>query len=312
MTIAVIDAILRHQLFLDGLKLGQANRLNEVMVKIDKDLRQTLSIWRYDELGTMPKQKLRELVSRLREIMLTSLDPYFDEMVKWFEFYMREDRQTFVELYSEYKPTEEVEEKTPDEKRLWGLVWAAPMAATGVLAAILLRNAKLNMTAKIERLVVPAYANNATIDELIASIRGTKAANYRDGELNRLYRATKSANDTIIQHIAAQVNLNVSSRLFEEYEWVSVIDNVTTQICRKRDGKRWFYGRGPVPPAHYGCRSSTVPVINGEADYADLTLEQWLRRQPENIRTDLRAWAKAARALTLEQFAKKRKTILQP
>lgn len=312
MTIAVIDAILRHQLFLDGLKLGQANRLNEVMVKVDKDLREALSVWRYDELGAMPKQKLRELVKRLREVMLTSLDQYFDEMVKWFELYMREDRQTFVELYSEYKPTEEVEEKTPDEKRLWGLVWAAPMAATGVLAAILLRNAKLNMTAKIEKLVVQAYVNNATVSELVASIRGTRSRNYRDGELNKLYRATKSANDTIIQHIAAQVNFNVSKRLFEQYEWISVIDNATTDICRSRDGKRWFYGRGPIPPAHYGCRSSTAPVIDGQGDYADLTLEQWLRRQPDDIRTDLRAWAKAARALTLSEFAKKRKLILQP
>lgn len=47
----------------------------------------------------------------------------------------------------------------------------------------------------------------------------------------------------------------------EQVEWVSVLDNATTDYCRGQDGKIYDIGKGPRPPAHYNCRSITRPVI---------------------------------------------------
>lgn len=39
--------------------------------------------------------------------------------------------------------------------------------------------------------------------------------------------------------------------------------------CRSRDGQKYDIGKGPLPPAHANCRSSTVPVISSEFDFLD-------------------------------------------
>lgn len=42
--------------------------------------------------------------------------------------------------------------------------------------------------------------------------------------------------------------------------WVSTLDGRTTPICIARDGEVYPVDSGPRPPAHFNCRSTTVPV----------------------------------------------------
>lgn len=48
--------------------------------------------------------------------------------------------------------------------------------------------------------------------------------------------------------------------LIKGVRWVSTLDGRTTPICIARDGEEYPVDSGPRPPAHYGCRSTTVPV----------------------------------------------------
>lgn len=57
--------------------------------------------------------------------------------------------------------------------------------------------------------------------------------------------------------------------IIEKYEWVSTLDSRTSTICRARDGMTWEIGKGPMPPAHPNCRSTTAPVISSEFDFLD-------------------------------------------
>ena len=54
--------------------------------------------------------------------------------------------------------------------------------------------------------------------------------------------------------------------LTKKYRWIATLDSNTTAICRNLDQKEFFYGKGPTPsnPPHFGCRSTTVPVIDYE------------------------------------------------
>ncbi len=56
--------------------------------------------------------------------------------------------------------------------------------------------------------------------------------------------------------------------IIEKYEWVSTLDS-RTSTCRARDGMTWEIGKGPMPPAHPNCRSTTAPVISSEFDFLD-------------------------------------------
>lgn len=57
--------------------------------------------------------------------------------------------------------------------------------------------------------------------------------------------------------------------IIEKYEWVSTLDSRTSTICRARDGTTWEIGKGPMPPAHPNCRSTTAPVISSDFDFLD-------------------------------------------
>lgn len=306
MSLAVFDALVRHQLYLERVKEGQTVELNAALAAINEEVRKLLSLYDFNEIGQINRRQLQQLVRSLREIMRSSLDPYVADMTRWFEAYMREDREMLKAIFGEFIPAPQLI-KVPNADKLSPLVLGAPMAATGLLALVFLKANATVATNKVERLAIMAYANNSTRAQLLASIVGTRAAQNRDGELNRIFRATKASNNTIIQHIAAQTNFNVARRLFDEYEWCSILDDATTQICRSRHGNRYRYGSGPIPPAHVGCRSNIIPVVAGQPE-APRTLSEWLKRQPDSVRTDL----DRTKSLTLEQFKAKRSLILTP
>ena len=70
---------------------------------------------------------------------------------------------------------------------------------------------------------------------------------------------------TAVNHVSTQAKEQVYARnsdIITGYEWVSTLDSFTTPICRARDGEVYEIGKGPLPPAHYGCRSTTAPAVS--------------------------------------------------
>jgi SPP1 gp7 family putative phage head morphogenesis protein len=72
---------------------------------------------------------------------------------------------------------------------------------------------------------------------------------------------------TIVNHTSSRARhaaLEENAGLLEGYEWVAVLDLRTTLICGGRDGMTYRVGRGPLPPAHWNCRSTIAPVVADE------------------------------------------------
>lgn len=96
-----------------------------------------------------------------------------------------------------------------------------------------------------------------------------------------------------------EANQNVTSK----YRYIATLDSRTSAICRALDGKEFDYGKGPVPPQHFNCRSTTVPLIDYERlgidppdpgkrrsrsglVPEDQTYGQWLDNQDEQTKAD--------------------------
>jgi len=47
------------------------------------------------------------------------------------------------------------------------------------------------------------------------------------------------------------------------YRWLSTLDSRTSTICRSLDGQVFKFDKGPVPPAHIRCRSTTLAELDG-------------------------------------------------
>ena len=134
------------------------------------------------------------------------------------------------------------------------------------------------------------------------------------GSISQLLRAggsatTKANNQirTVVRTSINQVANAASMKAYEanqditkKYRYTATLDSRTSPICRALDGTEHFYGKGPIPPQHFNCRSTTVPIIdyeglgfdppppskigrpNSDKNIPDgETYGAWLKRQPK-------------------------------
>lgn len=142
------------------------------------------------------------------------------------------------------------------------------------------------------------FAQNRATRDILSAIRGTKAKKFRDGKLAKIVRNHKTVSNAAIQFVASVSRHEAMkrSKIVNSYRWVSVLDSRTTAICRGLSGRVFEIGAGPLPPIHWGCRSSTAPVIDDRllkrglsvvGVVAGLTYYDWLKDQPEAFQDDV-------------------------
>ena len=93
--------------------------------------------------------------------------------------------------------------------------------------------------------------------------------------------------NTHIANTVSQETYQANDDLVERYEWLAILDSRTTMICASRDGKIYKVGQGPLPPAHVGCRSTTMPVLKDFPPPERVTYDQWLRRQKPKVQDEI-------------------------
>jgi hypothetical protein len=107
-----------------------------------------------------------------------------------------------------------------------------------------------------------------------------------------------------VANTASQQVYEANQDITQKYRYVATLDSRTSSICAALDGQEFPYGRGPMPPQHFNCRSTTVPVIDYEAlglippaegkraasggmVSSNTNYGQWLKDQPRNVQEDV-------------------------
>jgi len=99
-----------------------------------------------------------------------------------------------------------------------------------------------------------------TVKQLIAA--GGQATAVADNQVIALVRTSINQ----VANTASQQVYEANQDITKKYRYVATLDTRTSAICRALDGQQFEYGKGPTPPQHFNCRSTTVPVI----DYKEL------------------------------------------
>jgi SPP1 gp7 family putative phage head morphogenesis protein len=146
-----------------------------------------------------------------------------------------------------------------------------------------------------------------TVKQLVAA--GGQATAVADNQIVSLVRTSINQ----VANAASQQVYEANQDITKKYRYVATLDTRTSSICRALDGREFEYGKGPTPPQHFNCRSTTVPVIDydelgftppppakrasaGGQVPADQTYGQWLAKQ------DLETKAKALGASKVPYF----------
>jgi SPP1 gp7 family putative phage head morphogenesis protein len=101
-----------------------------------------------------------------------------------------------------------------------------------------------------------------TVKQLVAA--GGQSTAIADSQIMVLVRTSINQ----VANTASQQVYEANQDITKKYRYVATLDTRTSSICRALDGQEFEYGKGPTPPQHFNCRSTTVPVI----DYKELDL----------------------------------------
>lgn len=115
----------------------------------------------------------------------------------------------------------------------------------------------------------PAIAKRLIGNLQLGETGSVKQIMQKGGQLTQ---ATDNQVMTLVRTSVNQVANATSQQVYEanqditqKYRYVATLDARTSSICRALDGREFEYGKGPTPPQHFNCRSTTVPVIDYKA-----------------------------------------------
>ena len=142
-----------------------------------------------------------------------------------------------------------------------------------------------------------------TVRQLVAA--GGQATAVADNQIITLVRTSINQ----VANTASQQVYEANQDITKKYRYVATLDTRTSAICRALDGKEFEYGKGPTPPQHFNCRSTTVPIIDPDILPPSTTATraskdgqvpinqsygEWLSKQPRSVQAEALGTGKVA------------------
>lgn len=314
----------RHQVYLERLKSGEANQFAAFLLEMDRSIRRRLGA---ANMTDFTRARLERLLAATERDLQKILDRYYDQL-----------SGNLIELAQyeagfEARSLEQVvrgfEVVIPAEAQVIAAVTTRPLSVRGPDGGKLLepfiRDWSANEVKRVSGAIRQGFYEGQTTAQILQAVRGTKANQYRDGILSIVNRDAEAIVRTAVQHAASQARQLTWERnadLVQGVRWVSTLDSRTTQQCRSLDGRVFPIDKGPRPPIHIRCRSTTVADIDPEFAFlregatrasasgqvdANLSYYEWLKQQPAEFQDTAigKARARLLRngGLSAERFA---------
>lgn len=297
----LLDIFTRRQVLLERLKASYSkNYSSKYIFQLNKAITEALDqLPDGDPISVSSNiAQIEQVISSLRAKQRKIYDSFIAETQIQNEEFVGES------IYFETEALKNVTEyaiiRQIDRSLAWHLANAAPIRATGNLLKPFYRDWTDKEITAVEGIVRNGYWAGATKSELLRSIRGSAAAKYTDGYLGRNDRGATTIIRTATQHLSNTTRAAVwqeNEDILDGYKIVATLDGRTSTICRSMDGREFEIGKGPLPPFHAGCRTTTVPVIKKKYRVlpegtrssldgyiaGDTTYYEWLLTQPASF-----------------------------
>ena len=304
-----IEVAGRHQSHLERLKTGAVNDTQKFLADVDRSVSGRLAGKNITEFN---KRRLNALLASVR----ADLAVINDEMAAHIKGQMLDlaDYEAGFESRA-LGQTIKADFVLPTSDALHAAVMVNPLSVEGIGGGKLIEPFIKDLTgqqmAAVEGAIRQGYYQGETTNQILQKVRGTRAMKFKNGIVGGgMNRAMQMAVRTGLQHSAAQAREQVwerNAKYVKRVQWVSTLDGKTSATCRGLDGRTFEKGRGPRPPIHINCRSSTAPVLDkrfagledgatrsarGEDGKvvrapADESYYGWLKRQPEGFQDSI-------------------------
>ena len=261
----LFDIQTRNQVFIERLKTEEASKVDPYLAAIVRYIVARLN----DEGDTIETKK------RLN-ILLSDIKAYQVDQYTLFGDLLFADLEELVLDQAEFEVSAlnsvivNIESDSPKPAAALLALRGNPLSVENYSGNLLIQPfikewSETNIKA-VQNEIIQGYSQGRTVAQITKAIRGTKANNYKDGIIpGQSRRAMQNMVHTSIQHASSQGRLatwQANDDILTGYEWVSTLDSHTSRICRSLDGQVFKTGKGPLPPIHIACRSTTIPKVD--------------------------------------------------
>jgi SPP1 gp7 family putative phage head morphogenesis protein len=281
----LFDLLFRHQVYLEGVKAGLANDFAAMLTELFQKFAKYIGQMRYTTMDEFTKLELNEFIRKFNNVQSEAYNSYTESLIQLLQAFLDSDVEVSQAMDEDIEGV-----KSPDQNndRLWASVNSQPIPANGELIKPYIKRFSTAAQFAVIALIRMGYANGWTAAQLTEALAGARETLFRNGLFAKLTAQNRSLVNTVMQQVSSGVQASVFSGTYDRYQWVAILDNRTTVICRSRNGTIYEYGKGPLPPAHYNCRSKAVPLLNGtESHEIPESYWEWLSQQPESFQNDV-------------------------
>lgn len=300
---AIQDAQILHAIGLQRLSNAEVRKVLAILRRIDARIIERLTRESLSEIGLARQAKLlrdiRAIVDAVYEDATGQLRLALDDLARYEQGYQADlfDRLQGVDV-TLVRVSEDQLLAAVNSRPFQGRIlreWFADLAPATFK--------------RLRDVIRMGVVEGRSIAEMVRDIRGTRANGYKDGVLEISRRHAETTVRTAVNHTAnaaAERFYQRNERLIRGVQWLSTLDTRTSAVCRARDNMVYKVGKGPRPPAHPNCRSTTTPILKSFPDPESVSYGEWLRRQSNDVQADVLGVAKAklfrAGGLPMDKF----------
>ena len=202
---------------------------------------------------------------------------------------------------------------TVSREQLQAIVSDAPIKI-GEKGAMLLEEAFNTLAegkvASIRNAIRLGMVSGEGVPEITRRLKGTRAAQYKDGILEGSRRDMEKIVRSVVQNTsnqAVQATYQANSNILNGWIYCGTLDSKMCSVCSSHYGQQFPLGEGPLPILHISCRCFQLPAIktwkelgvdveemppsmkasaNGPVR-ADMSYQEWLSSQDKATQIDI-------------------------
>ena len=252
----LIDASTRHQVFLQRYAGGESKKAVSYLTNLRRKINARLS----QEPTDFQRNRLTALLDDIND-MVNILMTDMSAVIKHGAGKLATNEAVFsATLYNKASTTDFV---LPSDEQLITAVNAAPMAAPVGMKTITIDDALRDFGKKKAAQIAQTISDGVTLGQTTPEISrnvGNMMNTLQKRQVDALVRTVTNHTSSVARSMVYEAN----EQLLDGYQWVATLDGRTTMICGSRDGKVYRQGSGVMPPAHWNCRSTTIPKVKDE------------------------------------------------
>jgi SPP1 gp7 family putative phage head morphogenesis protein len=227
---------------------------------------------------------MADIDSILNDFSLTASKKLSDDLIKFAEYESDFQARLLGQAVT-------VETILPTAAQVAGSLTKTPaLFASGEMFTIdqMIENFALSKSKKIRNILNMGIVEGKPSNQIVLDIVGKGAEKKIKAEAEALVRtATTHAAST-----ARNETMAANADILEGEKYSATLDSRTTIECASLDGRVFTVGEGPMPPIHYRCRSTRVPVVKKQFQIPGLEGQRASYEGPVSTKTTYNSFLK--------------------